>query len=139
MIKVSEIAHFYLGAKFLYLFWDGRKIESEVCNISPHGFMCGYSEKKEIETGDGYFEINNIHTCGEMTLFLKHPSHMTEYEKSCYYRLCKKITYKSGRINCEMIVDTPESLSYLYLNHFDVFGLIESGGAIFLDNEMIIT
>ena len=89
------------------------------------------ANKKDVIPGNLWlnsFEINDFRLDGNFQLFLTHPSDMTKQQKEEYKKLCYECRDNAGDLL--RIVDTPDSLVYLFRNGIDVFSLIDNGHAI---------
>lgn len=121
----KEVLHYYIGSKFKF----EHKKTSFIGIIETYnqwGFLFG--DKVPKKDDHDYYEIEVWEDLKYFKLLLKASCDMTvgelrEYQKKCYMNYDT-----SGRLY--RISDTPESLHWLFKNHWDAFDLIPRGFAI---------
>lgn len=122
MIYISDILHYYFGARYRFTFSNGEVVEDKLSVISNHRtlFYCGDDPNMD-------WWIDDYKKDGTLKLFLIHPLDMTEEQKAEYHSLCHTFKNYDGKIGR---VDTPLSLHFLFKNSIDAFDLIDNGFAI---------
>jgi hypothetical protein len=120
----NDIVHYYMGSKFQFTFTNGEVVYGTLEMINDSGMI--FSKSLNAKDENDYIEIMDFRADGELKLILFHQSDMTVHQKKSYYRLCKTL-YAPGK---RFIVDTPESLNYLFSHSVDAFDLVERDLAI---------
>lgn len=136
MNPCCDYAHCYLGCDFTFTWPDGDWVEGRVELVNSTGFMCGKVYKSNVPWADNWYEINDFRESGDFKLRLRHPCDMTQKQKKIYKSLCYQVMGASGdKPTILRIVDTPQSLKFMFDNGIDAFDLIESGYAIDIKPE----
>lgn len=137
MNPCCDYAHYYLGCDFRFTWHDGDWVEGKIELLSSNGFMCGKIFKSNTMWIDNWYDIDNFREFGEFQLILRHQCDMTYKQKKKYKSLCYEvIDARNNPTVLLRIVDTPESLKFLFDNGIDAFDLIESGHAIDIKPEI---
>lgn len=125
-----KYCHYYLGSRYRFTWPNGDYVEEILDCILYGGMLCGTDQSDcKIGTKDDMFEICDFRNDGNFQLFLLHKCEMSEEQKEEYYQLCRKIYNQVGKTE---LVETAESLDFLFKNSIDVFDLLESGQALHL-------
>lgn len=118
-------ARYYLGQRFWVMYWDGSEAYDVIQSVSENGNdVFGFDN-------DLYFWQEK--QIKDFKLILKRPYDMSETDKRKYKKLCKRVIM-NGRKNA-YLVDTPESLVFLFEHGFDAFDLIRKKLA--LDEKVV--
>lgn len=125
-ISKNDIVYLYHHAKFQYTFKDGEVVYGEIIVINDP-FIIGKLLEPKPKSEYEDFELDDFRRQGDLKLILHHQSEMTVHQKREYFKLCTVIWDSNKK---RIIVDTPQSLLYLFTHNIDAFSLIDKGEAL---------